>query len=126
MKQLVWFAGMLLASSAEAGQPPHVTIAHGGATGFICETSARHKPAPKLEVKITPPKVKIPDNSKKGTPLAKVEVHWSDRRPFTGTVRITKNPGEICQLSGMELRLGRDTTKADDYKTPMCTVTAFK
>ena len=126
MKQLVWFAGMLLASSAEAGQPPHVTIAHGGATGFICETSARHKPAPKLEVKITPPKVKIPDNSKKGAPLAKIEVHWSDGRPFTGTVRITKNPGEICQLSGMELRLGRDTTKADDYKTPMCTVTAFK
>ena len=123
MKQLVWFAGMLLASSAEAG---HVTIAQDEATGFICETSARHKPAPKLEVKITPPKVKIPDNSKKGTPLAKVEVHWSDGRPFTGTVRITKNPGEICQLSGMELRLGRDTTKADDYKTPMCTVTAFK
>jgi hypothetical protein len=126
MRQLVWFTGMLLASSAEAGQPRHVTIAHHGAAGFICETSVRHKPAPKLEVKITPPKVKIPDNSKKGTPLAKVQVHWSDGRPFTGTVRITKNPGEICQLSGMELRLGRDTTKADDYKTPMCTVTAFK
>jgi len=26
----------------------------------------------------------------------------------------------------MQLQLGRDTTKADDYTTPVCTVTAFK
>jgi hypothetical protein len=125
VKQLVRFTGMLLASSAVA-EPQHDIIAHHGAASIICETSARHKPAPKLEVKITPPKVKIPDNSKKGAPLAKIEVHWSDGRPFTGTVKITKNPGEICQLSGMELQLGRDATKSDDYKTPVCTVTAFK
>ena len=43
-----------------------------------------------------------------------------------GTVRITNNPGGICRLTGMELQLGRDTTKADDYTTPVCTVTAFK
>jgi hypothetical protein len=28
-------------------------------------------------------------------------------------------------LSGMELQLGRDTTKADDGTVPVCTVTAF-
>ena len=93
MKQLVGFVGVLLASSAGAGQPGHLgmpgtAVTTLGAADLICETSARHKPAPKLEV--------------------------------------TKNPGRICQLSGMELQLGRDTTKADDYKTPMCTVTAFK
>ena len=140
MKQLVGFTGILLASSAGAGQPGHVamhnsttfptpgdvTVGHDGAAGLICETSARHKPAPKLEVTITPPKVKIPDNSKKGTRLATIEVRWNNRAPFTGTVRITNNPGGICQLSGMELQLGRDTTKADDYTTPVCTVTAFK
>jgi hypothetical protein len=131
MKQLVGFVGVLLASSAGAGQPGHLAmpgtaVTTLGAADLICETSARHKPAPKLEVTITPPKVKIPDNSKKGTPLAKIEVHWSDGAPFIGIVRITKNPGRICQLSGMELQLGRDTTKADDYKTPKCTVTAFK
>jgi hypothetical protein len=132
MKRVVGFAGMLLASSAGAGQPGHLGMPRTAVTtlraaDLICETSAaRHKPAPKLEVKITPPKVKIPDNSKKGTPLARIEVHWSDGAPFIGIVRITKNPGRICQLSGMELQLGRDTTKADDYKTPMCTVTAFK
>jgi hypothetical protein len=139
MKQLVGLAGMLLASSAGAGQPGQVSmprttvvtpsgaaVGHDRIAGLICETSARHKLTPKLEVTITPPKVKIPDNSKKGTRLASVEVRWSDRAPFTGTVRITKNPGEICRLSGMELQLGRDTTKADEYTTPVCTVTAFK
>jgi hypothetical protein len=58
---------------------------------------------------------------------------------FTGDVRLTKNPAGICQLSRiaergnsltwatrMELRLGRDTTKADDNTIPVCTVTAFK
>ena len=41
-------------------------------------------------------------------------------------VRLTKNLGGICQLSGMELQLGRDTTKDDDYRTRVCTVTAIK
>ena len=86
MKQLVGLAGVLLAASAGAGQPgrfampasittPEDAMAgHNGAAGLICETSARHRPAPKLEVTITPPKVKIPDNSKRGTRLAKVTV----------------------------------------------------
>jgi hypothetical protein len=139
MKQLVGFAGMLLASSAAAGQTGHiavhstavttggdVTAGHDGAAGLICEARARHKPAPKLEVTLTPPKVKIPDNSKQGTRLATVSVRWSNGEPFKGEVRLTKNPSGICQLSGRELQLGRDTTKADDYTTPVCTVTAIK
>src|ERR1700730_4201064 len=97
------------------------------------------KPAPELEVTISPPKVTIPDNSKRGTQLATVSVRWSDGAVFTGDVRLTKNPSGICQLSRiaergnsltaatrMELQLGRDTTKADDYTIPVCTVTAFK
>ena len=84
------------------------------------------KPAPELEVTITPPKVTIPDNSKRGTQLATVSVRWSDGAEFIGNVRLTKNPGGICQLAGMELQLGRDTTKADDNTIPVCTVTAFK
>ena len=99
---------------------------HNDAAGLICETRARHKAAPKLEVTITPPKVKIPDNSERGTRLAKVTVRWSNGKPFSGEVRLTKNPGGICQLSGMELQLGRDTTKCDDYSTSVCTVTAIK
>ncbi len=75
---------------------------------------------------ITPPKVKIPDNSERGTRLAKVAVRWSNGKPFSGEVRLTKNPDGICQLSGMELQLGRDTTKGDDYRTSVCTVTAIK
>src|SRR3984893_16495399 len=104
MKQIV---GMLLASVCMATCPG-------------C------KPAPELEVTITPPKVTIPDNSKRGTRLAAVSVRWSDGAKFIGNVRLTKNPGGICQLAGMELQLGRDTTKADDYTIPVCTVTAFK
>ena len=73
-----------------------------------------------------PPEVTIPDDSKRGTLLAKISVGWSDGAEFIGTVRLTENPGGICQLAGMELRLGRDTTKADDYTIPVCTVTAFK
>ena len=97
------------------------------------------KPAPELEVTISPPKVTIPDNSKRGTQLATVSVRWSDGAVFTGDVRLTKNPSGICQLSRiaergnsltaatrMELQLGRDTTKADDHTIPVCTVTAFK
>ena len=139
MKQLVGSAGILLATSAGAGQPGHpisqgatvttmgdVMAGHNGAAGLVCETSARHRPAPKLEVTITPPKVKIPDNSKRGTRLAKVTVRWSNGEPFSGEVRLTKNPDGICQLSGMELQLGRETTKGDDYKTSVCTVTAIK
>jgi hypothetical protein len=139
MKQLVGFAGMLLATSAGAGEPGHSILqsatitapgdlmaGHNGGAGLSCETPARHRPAPKLEVTITPPKVKIPDNSKRGTRLAKVTVRWSNGEPFKGEVRLTKNQRGICQLSGMELQLGRDTTKADDYTTPVCTVTAIK
>jgi hypothetical protein len=139
MKQLVGLAGMLLAASAGAGQPGHfamqsapvttpedVMAGHNGAAGLTCETRARHRPAPKLEVTITPPKVKIPDNSKQGTPLAKVTVRWTNGEPFRGEVRLTKNRAGICQLSGMELQLSRDITKADDYTTSVCTVTAIK
>ena len=139
MKHLVGFTGMLLASSAGAGQPGQVvmhsmtvttpgdlTVGRDGAAGLICQTSARHKPAPKLVVTINPPKVKIPDNSKRGTRLATIAVRWSNGERFDGEVRLTKSPGGICQLSGMELQLGRDTTKADDYTTPVCTVTAFR
>ena len=75
---------------------------------------------------ITPPKVKIPDNSKRGTRLAKVTVRWSSGEPFRGELRLTKNTAGICQLSGMEVQLGRDTTKGDDYSTSVCTVTAVK
>jgi hypothetical protein len=139
MKQLVGFAGMLLASSAGAAQPGHVamprttvttpgdvTVGHDGPAGLICQTRASHKPAPKLVMTIIPPKIKIPDNSKQGTRLATIAVSWSNGVRFTGKVSLTRNPGGICQLAGMEVQLGRDTTKADDYKTPMCTVTAFK
>jgi hypothetical protein len=139
MERFVAFAGMLLASSAGAGQPGYravhsttvttsgnVTVGRDGAAGLICETNARYKPAPKLEVTITPSKVKIPDNSKKGTLLATIAVRGTNEEPFTGKVRLTKNPGGICELSGMELRLGRDTTRVDDFTTRVCTVTAFK
>jgi hypothetical protein len=104
MKQ---FVGMLLASVCMATCPG-------------C------KPAPELEVTIKPPNVTIPDNSKQGMQLATVSVRWSDGAEFTGNVRLTKNPGGICQLAGTELQLGRDTTKADDNTIPVCTVTAFK
>jgi hypothetical protein len=55
-----------------------------------------------------------------------VPVRWSDGAPFRGHVRLTKNEDGICQLAGMELQLGRDTTNADDYRTPICSVTAFQ
>ena len=142
MKRLVGFAGMLLASSAAAGEPGHSILqgatvtkrgdvtaghtGHNGAAGLICETRARREPAPELEVTITPPKVKIPDNSKRGTRLAKVTVRWSNGEPFRGEVRLTKNTAGICQLSGMELQLSRDLTKAEDYTSSVCTVTAIK
>jgi hypothetical protein len=140
MKQLVGFAGMLLASSAAVGQPGHVavhssdgaslienvTVGHNDRSGLICQTGARHEPAPNLVVKIIPPTVKIPDNSKQGTRLASIAVSWSNGARFTGKVRLTKNQRGICQLAGMELQLGRDTRKADDYKTSVCTVTATK
>ena len=84
------------------------------------------KPAPELEVTSQPPSVTIPDNSKQGMRLATISVRWSDGAEFIGNVRLTKNPGGICQLAGMELQLGRDTTKADDNTIPVCTVTAFK
>jgi hypothetical protein len=120
------FAGMLLALSAGAGQPGHVAIPSGAITtpSGVCQTRERHKPAPKLVVTITPSKVKIDDTSKQGTPLAKVAVRRSNGSPYTGKVTLTKNPGGICRLVGLELQLGRDTTKADDYTTSECTVTA--
>ena len=139
MKRLVGFAGILLASSAGAGQPGHsilqsatvtktgdVMAGHYGAARRICETRARHRPPPELEVTITPLKVKIPDNSKRGARLAKVTVRWSNGEPFRGEVRLTKDTGGICQLSCMELQLSRDITKAEDYRTSVCTVTAIK
>jgi hypothetical protein len=36
-----------------------VTAGRNGASGLICETRARRKPAPELEVTITPPKVTL-------------------------------------------------------------------
>ena len=134
MKQLVGFAGVLLAASTAAGQPgpivmpaqEEVIVGHNGAADPICETRRSHRPAPELEVKIAPPEVKIPDNAKRGTPLAKVTVRWSNGEPFRGELRLTKNTAGICQLSGMELQLSRDVTKADDYKRSLCTVTAIK
>lgn len=131
MNQFVGFTGMLLASSAGAWQTGHVAVPGTaattmGATGLMCETRAHHRPAPELVVTLDPPKVKIPDNSKRGTRLATIAVRWSNGERFGGEVRLTKNPGGICQLSGMVLQLGRDTKKADDYTTPVCTVTAIK
>jgi hypothetical protein len=139
MKRL-GFAGMLLASSsAAAGEPGHsilqsatvtkpgdVMAGYDRAARRIYETRARHRPTPELEVTITPPTVKIPDNSKRGTRLANVTVRWSNGEPFRGEVRLTKNEAGICQLSDMELQLGRDITKAEDYRTSVCTVTAIK
>src|SRR3954447_22021764 len=84
------------------------------------------KPTPELEVTIKPSSVTIPDDSKRGTRLATVSVRWSDGAPFAGKLVLTKNPGGICQLAGMEMQLGRDITKADDYTAPVCSVTAFK
>jgi hypothetical protein len=139
MKQLVGVAGMLLASSAAVGQPGHIAThsapgntpqqvmaEHKGAAGPICKPRARHRPAPELEVTFSPPKVKVSDNAKRGTPLAKVTVRWSNGEPFRGELRLTRNAAGICQLSGNEVRLSRDLTKADDYKTTVCTVTAIK
>ncbi len=107
MKQFAGFPGKLLALMCMATYPG-------------C------KPAPELELTITPSKVTIPDNSKRGTPLAMVSIRWSDGAPFRGNVRLTKNQDGICQLAGMQLQLGRDTTKADDYTIPLCSITAFK
>jgi hypothetical protein len=86
--------------------------------------AARNKPATELVVTITPSNVKITDNSKRGTRLATVAVRRSDGAPFKGKLTLTNNPGRICQLVGMEVQLGRDATKADDYTTSVCTVTA--
>ena len=139
MKQLVGLAGVFLAASAGAGQPEPVamqscritppegvTAGPNGTAGLTCETPARHRRGPRLKVTITPPKVKIPDNSKRGRLLAKITVRWSNGEPFRGEVRLTKNTAGICQLSGMELQLSRDLTKAEDYTTSVCTVTAIK
>jgi hypothetical protein len=99
----------------------------GHAPGPSCQTSARHEPVQKLELKINPPQIKVPDNSKQGTPLATITV-LSNGVPFTGKVRLrlTKNERGICQLVSMQLRLARDTTKADDHTTSVCTVTAIE
>ena len=128
MKQLLALAGVLLASSAGAGPLIGDDISLiGHATGPSCQTSARHEPVQKLELKINPPQIKVPDNSKQGTTLATITV-LSNGVPFTGKVRLrlTKNERRICQLVGMQLRLARDTTKADDYTTSVCRVTAIE
>src|SRR5260370_8174776 len=97
MKELVGLAGVLLATSARAGQPgrfampasvttPEDAMAgHNGAAGLICQTSARPRPAPKLEVTIPPPKVKIPDNSKQRTRLPNAPCRRSNRQPYPHT-----------------------------------------
>jgi uncharacterized lipoprotein YbaY len=134
MKPLVGLAGVLLAASAAAGQPGPIAITaqeevaarNDGAAGLICEIRKRHRPPPELEVTITPSEVKIPDNAKRGTRLATVTVRWSDGKPFRGELQLTRNTAFICQLSGRELLLSRDVTKADDYKRSDCTVTAIK
>jgi hypothetical protein len=89
-------------------------------------TTVAREPAPKLVVTINPPNVKIPDNSKRGMRLATIVVSRSNGAPFTGKVKLTKNPGGICQLAGMEIQLGRNTTKGEDYTTSVCTVTAIE
>lgn len=139
MKRLVGFAGMFLLSAAGGGQPwgvavvdatvataGNVTVGRDDAASLVCQSSSRHKPAPELLITITPSNVKIIDTSKRGTPLAKVTARWSNGEPYHGKLRLTKNPGRICRLVDMELRLGRDTTKADDYTTSVCTVTTSK
>jgi hypothetical protein len=139
MKQLVGFAGMLLVSAVGGGQPwygamlgvtdaaaRNVTVGPHGAASLTCQSGSRHKRRPELVITITPSNVKITDTSKQGTPLAKVTSRWSNGEPYHGQLRLTKNPGGICRLVGMELRLGRDMTKADDYTTPVCTVTTSK
>ncbi|HYZ41870.1 MAG TPA: hypothetical protein VE687_14780 [Stellaceae bacterium] len=139
MKQLVGFAGMFLASAVGGGQLWHgvvlgvtdaaarnVTVGPHGAASLTCQSGSRHKRPSELVITITPSNVKISDTSKQGTPLAKVTARWSNGEPYHGQFRLTKNPGGICRLIGMELQLGRDTTKADDYTTSVCTVTTRK
>jgi hypothetical protein len=58
--------------------------------------------------------------------LARITVRWSNGEPFRGEVRLTKDTGGICHLSGMELQLSRDITKAENYMMSVCTVTAIK
>jgi hypothetical protein len=102
MKQ---FVGMLLASVCMATCPG-------------CKT------APELEVTITPPKVTIPDNSKRGTRLATVSVRWSDGAEFTGNVRLTKNPGGICAAAAFaavdeELEFAARNLGASAFRTAL-------
>jgi hypothetical protein len=56
-------AGSFHLAERDGHQPEDFMAGHSGAARRICETRARHRPAPELEVTITPPKVKIPDNS---------------------------------------------------------------
>src|SRR5260370_16939645 len=88
------------------------------AAGLICETRARRKPAPELEVTITPPTVKIPDNAKRGMRLAKITVRWSNGEPFLGEVRLTKKSAGISQLSHMALQFTPSLTNAEPPTTP--------
>jgi hypothetical protein len=67
MKQLLALAEVLLASSAGAGPLIGDDISLiGHATSPSCQTSARHEPVQKLELKINPPLVKVPDNPSEG------------------------------------------------------------
>jgi hypothetical protein len=126
MKQLVRMLLALLCIATCPGCPaPAESIVVNRHDSTMVTTSRDvAEPAPTLVVTINPSNVKIDDTAKQGTPLAAIAVSWSNGAPYTGTVRLTKNPGGICQLAGMELRLGRDTTKTDDYTTSVCTVTA--
>jgi len=85
---------------------------------------AGRRSAPELVVTVAPANVKITDDSKQGMRLATVAVRRSDALPFNGKLALTNNPGKICQLVGMEVQLGRDASKADDYTTSVCTVSA--
>jgi hypothetical protein len=139
MKRLVGFAGMLQATSAAAREPGnailqsatvitprHAMAGQNSAAGLICETRARRKPVPELEVTITPPTVKIPDNAKRGMRLAKITVRWSNGEPFRGEVRLTKNTAGICQLGTVKLaesrlgksRVGRVKGRDEDASRP--------
>lgn len=84
------------------------------------------KSAPTVVVTMTPSKVKIDDTTKRGAPLATITARWTNGAPYTGKLTLTKNPGGICRLVGTEVQLGRDATKADDYTTSVCTVTAVE
>jgi hypothetical protein len=120
------FVGMLLTLLCIATCPSCRALVDISDLNRHDSTTVAREPASKLVVTINPPNVKIPDNSMRGMRLATIVVNRSDGAPFTGKVKLTKNPGGICQLAGMEIQLGRDTTEGEDYTTSVCTVTAIE